>query len=297
MINPTTTLNNPYYFFNNNVLYNISNSNTEDEAGEHLVTYELTPDVLSKDDEYLDAHGDVQVVPPDGGEPIDGQEDKYLISIKTNTLNDEECAKTFPHFVVNYETIPEDEESMTQQIHVYYWLQSLINDGDTVVDNDGAKKFVQRGEVSYIQQFNNSVEEELNELIQNSMTLDNIKKRIPIYCFDPGEEGIETTISVDGKQTKVKYVGTTLDVPTTTEATESEVTLESTSEPTESIVHFTDNEILESCYNAINDKLVAYCDNLLAKYGKELQKPEQEDQCVKLLVDNSNIEIVDKTTE
>ena len=192
MYTPKTTLNNPYYFVRNDIVYNINFNQDKDGCGEHMVTYETVEKELNPGDHYYDEKGDYQTVTSAG----------YYSVKDGNKLNNIECANVFPHFIVNYT----DENNETLQ--VYYYLQDMIQDGDKF---EGGK-FVQdeRHGNGYIDVFMSEVRDEIAKMVNSGKTMEEIKKALPHYYFEPSGNPDEDkySIVVDGcKKVNVTYNG------------------------------------------------------------------------------------------
>lgn len=236
MILPKFKLSNPYYFFNNNVLYEISETNDEDGCGRHLVKFITEKKTVKKGDTYYDEFNNKCVAEEDG-----------TVDVATTTVNIEECKKVFPYFSVTYE----DKETHEQGIK-YYWLQDMIADGDTlksgkfvinqVHDNpDNAEN--PAPEYSYKTKFVDSINSDIDSYIAKGLSIDEIKEKLPYYVF--AQRGDEVTIN--GRTVVVTDV---------------------------SISTVTDENMLTKVYEIINKKTIEYADGLLKKYGKEVNEKE-----------------------
>lgn len=244
MIQPKTTLNNYYYFINGNIVFDIKNYNDQDGCGVHKVTYLTEPKVIEEGHHYTDLHGDVQTAETEG---------TYQVS--TGNLNETECAKVFPHFMVNYH----DREG--NQYVVYYWLQNLIKDGDKLQSN----KFVMNTThgAGYLNVFEDSIDETIANYAKNGYTLEQIMNMMPKYCFNPiTVEDEETTFEInktyiykDGRKIEVRYVNAM------------------------GIAMRTPEYVMDIIYAAINEQTKEFANKKLKVHDKKL---------------NDNIVIVDK---
>lgn len=172
MITPNTILNNPYYFIKNNTLFKISYSKDGDnDCAVHKVTYETEAKQLKKGDKYRDLHGDEQKAEADG-----------TYQVKTKKTDDTECAKVFPYFTVNY---TKDGDTKT----VYYYLQNLITDGDTLSGNKFVKTLhgdtIPSGSTldGYAYILYKEMVNEVKSLIEGGKTIKQIKEIMPHWCF------------------------------------------------------------------------------------------------------------------
>lgn len=149
-------------------------------------------------------------------------------------------ANRFPNFVVNYT----DENN--EDIKVYYWLQDMIQDGDRY---DGSK-FIQdelHGE-GYIELFQNEIKEEVKKLIESGKTIEQIKKILPHYYFEPSAnvEENKQIIMVGCKKVSVTYNGV------------------------EGITPISDSDIMDLVYNVANQTAIECANNVLEEYGLEI---------------------------
>ena len=198
MIQPKTTLSNYYYFFNDNIVFDIKNYNDEDKCGKHKVTYLTEGKKVEKGHNYIDLHGDFQKAETEG---------TYQVS--TGKLDEAECAKVFPHFNVNY------QDSEGNQYTVYYWLQNLIKDGDKLQDGRFVMNETHGG--NYLTVFEKSIDETIAEYAKSGLTVEQIMRKMPKYCFSAiTAEDEKTTFEInkthiykDGKKIEVSYVNVT----------------------------------------------------------------------------------------
>ena len=124
MITPKTTLKNPYYFFNENVLYEIKDYNDDDNCGVHKVFFVTEEKEVKSGDTYYDVNGNKVVATEDG-----------TVAASTGAIDEEKSLGIFPGFYVQYDVVSEELYGQKK----YYWLQDMIADGDTI---DGEGKFL-----------------------------------------------------------------------------------------------------------------------------------------------------------
>lgn len=232
MVTPITRLNNPYYFIKNNIVFKISYSMDNDkDCAQHKVTYVTEAKQLKKGDTYRDLHDDAKKAESNG-----------TYQVKTNTQNNAQCATVFPYFTVNY-TKSGDTKT------VYYWLQDMINDGDTVTNGKFVKNMngeeIPSGSTlnGYTYTLYKQLQEEIKEYVKNDNTLAQIKTKFPHWCF---------------KNPLVNYIddeGYTY-VP-------SSVT---------GFTPLTDDELKGLMVDAINDLTTNYANSLLAIHKKQIKE-------------------------
>ena len=276
MILPKFKLSNPYYFFNNNVLYEISNTNDKDGCGKHLVKFITEEKTVKKGDTYYDEFNNKCVA-----------EESGTVNVATTTVDVEYCKNVFPNFYVEYQD-KETGEKGTK----YYWLQDMIADGDTLesgkfvinqvhenpdnAENSNPKTGINPGinpgdptpvtgdvvdggeqtiggqdgtgsgtkeEYSYLSKFIDSVNSDIDSYIAKELSMDEIKEKLPYYVF--AQEGDEVTIN--GRTVVV----TNVSIPTVK-----------------------DEDMLAKAYEIINKKTIEYADGLLKKYRKEVDGKE-----------------------
>lgn len=276
MILPKFKLSNPYYFFNNNVLYEISNTNDKDGCGKHLVKFVTEEKTVKKGDTYYDEFNNKCVAEEDG-----------TVNVATTTVNVEYCKDVFPNFYVEYQD-KETGENGTK----YYWLQDMITDGDTLEngkfvinqvhenpensDNSTPKTSINpdlypgdpipasgnivdvgeqtigdqdgtgsgtKEEYSYLSKFVDSINSDIDSYISKELSIDEIKEKLPYYVF--AQEGDEVTIN--GRTVVV----TNVSIPTVK-----------------------DEDMLTKTYEIINKKTIEYADGMLKKYKKEVDGKE-----------------------
>lgn len=276
MILPKFKLSNPYYFFNNDVLYEISNTNDKDGCGKHLVKFITEEKTVKKGNTYYDEFNNKCVAEEDG-----------TVNVATTTVDVEYCKDVFPNFYVEYQD-KETGEKGTK----YYWLQDMIADGDTLEsgkfvinqvhenpDNaensipktgintgtytgdpmpatgdvvDGGEQTINdqdgtgsdaKEEYSYLSKFIDSINSDIDSYIAKELSMDEIKEKLPYYVF--AQEGDEVTIN--GRIVVV----TNVSIPTVK-----------------------DEDMLTKAYEIINKKTIEYADGLLKKYRKEVDGKE-----------------------
>lgn len=277
MILPKFKLSNPYYFFNNNVLYEISNTNDKDGCGKHLVKFVTEEKTVKKGDTYYDEFNNKCVAEENG-----------TVNVATTTVDVEYCKDVFPNFYVEYQD-KETGEKGTK----YYWLQDMIADGDTlesgkfvinqvhenpdnaensipktgintgtftgdpmpatgdfvdggdqtINDQDGTGSGDTKEEYSYLSKFVDSINSDIDSYIAKELSMDEIKEKLPYYVF--AQEGDEVTIN--GRTVVV----TNVSIPTVK-----------------------DEDMLTKAYEIINKKTIEYADGLLKKYEKEVDGKE-----------------------
>lgn len=231
MITPKRGLKNPYYFINNNTVYKIDFNQDKDKCGEHKVVYKTEEKELEKGKWYYNLNGDYVQATSNG-----------TYQVKTDELKDDACSQIFPNFVVKYT----DEEGT--EVDVYYYLQDLIQDGDTF---DGTK-FIQKpghgDSTNYIQSFQTQLNEELAKLVASGKTIEQIKKILPHYYFEPSAnvEENKQIIMVGCKKVSVTYNGV------------------------EGITPISDSDIMDLVYNVANQTAIECANNVLEEYGLEI---------------------------
>lgn len=276
MILPKFKVSNPYYFFSNNVLYEISNTNDKDGCGKHLVKFITEEKTVKKGDTYYDEFNNKCVAEEDG-----------TVNVATTTVDVEYCKDVFPNFYVEYQD-KETGEKGTK----YYWLQDMIADGDTLESGkfvinqvhenpenaensipktgintgtytgdpmpatgdivDGGEQTINdqdgtgsdgKEEYSYLSKFVDSINSDIDSYIAKELSMDEIKEKLPYYVF--AQEGDEITIN--GRTVVV----TNVSIPTVK-----------------------DEDMLAKAYEIINKKTIEYADGLLKKYRKEVDGKE-----------------------
>lgn len=201
MITPKTTLDNPYYFIKDKVVYEISKDNGGDsDCAQHKVTYLTESKPLKKGDTYYDLHGDMKKAEADGN-----------YNVKKEEIDIEENKKIFPYFYVT--TALSEGSDRTYGLYVfnrdYFWLQSFISDGDTL-DNSG--KFWMNTHdrdysfdvpenydyntnirtMPYNVLFQYNIYNEIVRLAKLNYDTEKIKSRLPYYCFSEDNQLTES---------------------------------------------------------------------------------------------------------
>lgn len=182
MITCSTTLENPFYFIKDNVLYEINDKQDEYNRGVHLVTYLTETKVLSKGEKYKDLHNDEQIVEEDG---------EYQVS--TNKIDVEECKKVFPYHILTF------EDDNNNEFDVVLWLQNFIKDGDTFKNGAFKTSYGTSYDACFMLYFSKEVE----NLLEKEMTISQILQKIPYYVFNPNGL-IENKITIDTEDGRKK---------------------------------------------------------------------------------------------
>ena len=185
MITCSTTLENPFYFIKDNVLYEINDKQDEYNRGVHLVTYLTETKVLSKGEKYKDLHNDEQTAVSDG---------EYQVS--TNKIDVEECKKVFPYHILTF------EDDNNNEFDVVLWLQNFIKDGDTFQNGAFKTSYGTSYDYCFIMNFS----KEVKSLLEKDMTINQILQKIPYYVFEPnGLIENKLTIDTEDGRKKVTY--------------------------------------------------------------------------------------------
>ena len=238
MIYPKTTLQNPYYFIKDKVLYNISNQqDTNNEhtssqgCGVHKVTYITETKKVEKGQVYLNLHGDLQTAADDTN-----------YSVSTGKLDETECQKVFPYFTVTYnKTNPAEGEEGT--ITKTYWLQHLIQDGDKVVNN----KFVinEKHGTTYSDAFKKEMKEAVKSAIIGGATIEQLYSMFPLYFFSGQPNKTTKVTDNSGKLVDATYNTST--------------------------VAISERDLWTLIYEALDEKVRAYANNCLKPYKKKVK--------------------------
>lgn len=240
MIYPKTTLQNPYYFIKDKVLYNISNQqDTNNEhtssgyCGVHKVTYVTQVKKVEKGHVWLDLHGDLQTASGTGDYPV-----------STGKLNVITCSGVFPYFTVTYDktNVPAGQGRIIKT----YWLQHLIQDGDKV---DERGKFVmnEKHGTSYLNVFKEEMKEAVKSAIIGGATIEQLYSMFPLYFFSGQPDETKTTKVTDNSG---KLVDATYNTST---------------------VAISANELWQLIYEALDEKVRAYANNCLKPHGKKVK--------------------------
>lgn len=185
MITCSTTLENPFYFIKDNVLYEINDKQDEYNRGVHLVTYLTETKVLSKGEKYKDLHNDEQTAVSDG---------EYQVS--TNKIDVEECKKVFPYHILTF------EDDNNNEFDVIIWLQNFIKDGDTLKNGAFDTSYATSYDACFVLYFSKEIE----SLLERDMTINQILNKIPYYVFNPnGLIQEKITIDTEDGRKKVTY--------------------------------------------------------------------------------------------
>jgi len=246
MITISKTLENPYYFFADKVLFKIGDEQDEDKCGKYLVTYESVKDkdnnvvkrTVKKGDYYLDEkHNTIQ---NNGNNTIE-------VTLYGTELNHTECAKVFPHFDVNYTyNDGTEEDPVTKQYTVHYYMQGMIAVGDKWDETN--KKFIRNnlhyntGDTTYMNEFSESIKKEIEKYIKDGKSIEQIKKIMPHWCFAANKNKV---FDVNGKE--MTFVDTSSD-----------------------FTPLTDANLQTKFYEVINKMVKDYANSLLETEGKEL---------------------------
>lgn len=176
MITPKSTLKDLYYFVNDSVVYDIKQTNDDDNCGIYVVEYKTEEKEVKKGDIYLD-HNHNKVT----------AEEDATVQAGTNELNDVLDYTIFPSFFVTYTEKTEGAEPKTK----YYWLQDMIKDGDKY---SGGKFTINtaHGE-SYMKVFEDSIKADIDRYVEKGYTYETIKSVMPYYVF--AEDGDEVNIN------------------------------------------------------------------------------------------------------
>ena len=126
MIQGNKILTNPYYFVKDNVIFNISNSNNDDDiCAKHYKTYDTETVELTKGQTYVDNHGDSQIATIDGEYNVSKGTDSETATVTANK-------GVFPYYEITYTHEGETHTSL-------FWLNHLIGVGDKT--ETSGKKF------------------------------------------------------------------------------------------------------------------------------------------------------------
>lgn len=177
-----TTLNNPYYFVKDGVIFNISSTNTqEDPCGKHYKTFDTKTVTLEKNNYYFDKNGNRLLTTEDGD---------YEVSLKTAketaTINANKAV--FPYFDVTYQYESGNTETVT------YWLDDLISDGDKMSGNKFQNKILHEKDsettISYVEFFKQQCLKQMANNAVQGVTLDVLKANNPFIFV-----GVETKVN------------------------------------------------------------------------------------------------------
>jgi len=230
MIQYTTTLKNPYYFTTSNVLFKISNIQDNDECGTHLVFYKKLLDKngqvmkksVKKGEYYLDKnHNSIK---SETNQEVDvyGNELDHEKNVDyQNGWEEKAGAFKYSYFKVTYQTVPDpdDENQNTETFEKYYYLQNMIEIGDSFDNNHFFKRNNNHSsnasaDTSYINEFSNSIKEDIKKMVRNGSSKEQIMKNIPNWFFESNVGDSEKTFIVDKKKviiTNVSFADTTND--------------------------------------------------------------------------------------
>lgn len=272
MITPKTTLKNPYYFFNENVLYEIKDYNDDDNCGVHKVFFVTEEKEVKAGDTYYDVNGNKVVATEDG-----------TVAASTGAIDEEKSLGIFPGFYVQYDVVSEELYGQKK----YYWLQDMIADGDTIDGegkflinqnhgNDTNKRIVPgasvtdngdigpvshdfidggsldaaggsenegNAEITYMSKFIDSVNKDLTFYTERGYSVNEIKQKMPYYVFEH-EESEE--ILINGKKATNVQVSSEFFTPVS------------------------DEKLLEGAYDVINLQAMDFADSKLKKFGKKV---------------------------
>lgn len=267
---PNNKLKNPYYFIKNNIVYEISDKQDADNCGQHYVTYQVTSldgddKVFVKNgDKYLDANGTPTIAQSDGYYPV-----------STGKLDIEANKAVFPWICVKYKENATDTEIQ----EAYFWLDYLIDDGDTF---DGTMFIMNSNHApedgSYIEYYKATVLAQIGLFYANGYTDTEIKRNFPDYMFaeEYGENITENSvanITINGKKAYL--------VDVTTSAEDVEITI-------------SEEDMINAFYTYCNEQVVAYANRLLKRVNKKLAGTTDE-QIPLIVSEDAVVDIEDDT--
>lgn len=244
MIQYSTTLNNPYYFVTESVLFAIGNAQDEDKCGKKLVSYKqlvdknntpVTQDV-KKGETYLDENHDLKIA-----------ESNKTVNVYGDELNHTKCSAVFPHFKVTYQYNEGEEggEQTTNTVVFDYYLQSMIAVGDKFSSNTFVmnNKHTGSGDTTYLAAFQNSIKEDIANYVEKGFSLEDIKNVVPNWYF---ASNVGQEFDVNGK--KMQLVSVSND-----------------------ITQISDDDLMDEIYKKINEMTVKFANERLNVYEKELK--------------------------
>ena len=238
MIYPKTTLQNPYYFIKDKVLYNISNqqdTNNEHTSSEgcgvHKVTYKTELKKVEKGQVYLDLHGDLQTA---------NEDTNY--SVSTGKLNETACKNVFPYFTVTYnkKNVPAGQGRIIKT----YWLQHLIQDGDKV-DERGKFAMNEKHGNSYLDAFKKEMKEAVKSAIIGGATIEQLYSIFPLWFFSGQPDKTTKVTDNNGNLVDATYNTST--------------------------VAISEEDLWTLIYEALDEKVRAYANNCLKPHGKKVK--------------------------
>ena len=241
MISYKQVLKNPYYFFTNNTLFKISDYQDSDKCGKRLVTYlamrdsggNIKKQKVAPKGYYLDEHK---------MEKCNEGNSEISVTVYSTEMNHVECTKVFPYFSVTYDTVPGEGEEV-ERIVLYYYLQDMISVGDTFSSNKFVRNnlHTESGDTSYLDEFKNSIDDDIKHLASKGYSIDSIKESLPHWYFS-SNNGQEFTVY--GKKMKL-------------------VSVTGISQMNDSIL----NNMYEE---SVKNTLIKYGNELLSSSGKEI---------------------------
>lgn len=205
MIQGNRILSNPYYFIKDNVIFNISNSNNEEDVcGKHYKTYDTEMVEIAKGQSYTDLHGDTKVATADGEQSVSKGSDSDASTVTANK-------GVFPYYEITYT----HEEETTK---VVFWLDKLIQVGDKT--ESSGKKFKNKiihktsgseTSMTYEAYFKTLVLQEMHDKIKNGASKDSLKGEYAMFMvgeetFIDGVKGTITNVTADVKITEQNII-------------------------------------------------------------------------------------------
>lgn len=187
-----TTLNNPYYFIKDNIIFNISDFNTqEDPCGKHYKTFDTETRNLKKGTYYTDKNGNWKITTQDGNVQVGLKTAAKQATITANK-------SVFPYFDVTYQYKDGKTETIT------YWLDDLITDGDKVSNGKFKNKTIHTKDtettITYVDFYKKQCLMSMAENTIQGMTLDIIKANNPLLFIGSNVKinGSEATVTASG---------------------------------------------------------------------------------------------------
>ena len=247
MLQYSQNLRNPYYFFTDNILFNISSDQHNDGCGLHLVSYEQK---LDKDGQPVTKTVKVKETYLDETHtPIESESEKE-VPVYTDEINVEKCKMVFPYFIVRNE-YKADEESEAEAYDKTYFIQNTISVGDkseAISGEEKLVKFVRNNEhtddsdTDYLTYFRDGILEDVKKFIKKGYTIEKIKTILPYWAF---ESNVDEECIMDGRKVTFKSV--------------------------EGFELITEEEIFDALYAMIKKETIDFANNKLAPYGKKVK--------------------------